>query len=182
MRVFAALPVPEDVKGEIARIARLIKERYENVKLVENSNIHLTIHFFGEINNEELERLYSIMDDERLVVERLRASLGKIGFFPSRGNPRVIFIDIDEGKERVYKFHGAFEILIKEAGFEIDSRPFQTHITIARNRFARIDTERLRGEDSYKGMSFVFDRFVLYQSVLHRKGPEYIPLRTVMFR
>ncbi len=182
MRVFAALPLPEETRIEVTRVGKLIKRKYENIKLVEKSNIHLTIHFFGEVNDREIEHLYSVMNNEQLVIDRLRASLGKIGFFPSRGNPRVIFIDIEDGKESIYKFHGIFETLIGEAGFKIEKRPFQAHITIARNKSARIDHSELKVEDSYKKISFIFDRFVLYQSILHRNGPEYIPLKTVMFR
>ena len=181
MRVFAALPIPQEIKDEIAGIGKLIKARYENIKLVETSNIHLTIHFFGELDDNEVRRLYSVMDDKRLVIERVNASLGNIGFFPPRGNPRVIFVDIENGRESIYRFHGVFEELIRDAEFKVENKPFQTHITIARNKSSRISTEELKLKNAYRKLPFVFDRFVLYQSILHRSGPEYIPLRTVMF-
>ncbi len=182
MRVFAALPIPTDVKSEIARVGRLIKVEYENVKLVKEHNMHLTIHFFGETDEVALKSIISVMENISLPRSKMELALGGLGFFPPRGNPRVIFVDIDTGREVVYRFHEVFAKLIEEKGFKLDSKPFQTHITVARNRGARINAKSLTDKIEYRKLHFTIDRFVLFRSILHKEGPEYIPLKTVMFR
>ncbi len=183
MRVFAALPIPEAVISALTGVAGTLKKHYHRLKVIKPQGIHITLLFFGELSEERIQPIMEIMESPDLHIERIKASLGPIGCFPVRGNPRVIYCRIEAGKDQITAFYGKFYAMVKKlSGHYINNeKDFIPHITLARNKYERIDAGVFKHLPELK-QSFTIDSFVLFQSILKPQGAEYRPLKTVKFR
>ena len=182
MRVFAALPLSSEIRKFLSDVMDKLGFSYKNLKMVPAASLHITLHFFGEISEEKTEKLRSALGDPLLTGRIIKASLGGLGFFPARGNPRVIFCTLKEGVEEVVSFHRTFNEIIYNSGFAVEGegRSFTPHITLARNKRGRIDPNFLYSLDLEQRV-FLFDRLILYQSILRSTGAEHRPLKTLIF-
>ena len=189
MRVFAALPLPAQAVAKLAKAAAQLKERYPDVKVVKPEGLHVTMVFFGELNQDQLMEVMRVMDSPELRVASIRAVMGGVGQFPPKGQPRVIYCPIHKGAPEIGHLHGVYrrhlsriESLSLEGG-----REFTPHITLARvrnrerggtgrqDRIAPADVEELFRFE----YSLILDRLVLYQSILRPQGAEYKIMKTV---
>lgn len=192
MRVFAGLPLPDRVVQGLYRWMRKWQDRYSDWRLVSSHVLHITLHFFGDIPVSEMDRLSGRMD--ALQSSPIQASLAKVGCFPEKGPPRVLFVGLNAGCEEIKTLYKRFHELIRSLGYREDKREFVPHITIARRRrgvggMRSSDRARLsllpndwRSEDrsvSELEEPFTVDRLILYESLLKPGGAEYIPVKQV---
>jgi 2'-5' RNA ligase len=182
MRVFAALPLPDALCGLINEGAILLKKRCRGLRTVNDNAMHITVHFFGEIDRERVELLSRLMDEPSLRQDRFNISLGPLGWFPPRGRPRVLFYTLAAGGDRIMRVYSVFRDLIADHGWprQADERAFTPHLTVARNKFEYVEPEVMAGIPVPAG-SFSIDRLVLFQSILKPGGAEHVPLKTVEF-
>ena len=59
MRCFIGINLPSTAIKEIERLQNII-EPYFNGKITESKNLHLTLKFLGEINNDTLKKVKKI--------------------------------------------------------------------------------------------------------------------------
>jgi len=182
MRIFAALPLSSEIRKILSEAMDKLSLSYKNLKMVPLLSLHITLHFFGEISEEKTEKLKSVLDDPLLDGRIIKASLGGLGSFPARGNPRVIFCTLKEGAEEVASFSRTFNEIIHDSGLAVEEegRSFTPHITLARNKGGRIDPHFLNSFEPEQQV-FLFDRLILYQSILRSTGAEHRPLKTLIF-
>ena len=74
MRLFAAVPIPEPARGEIARLLARLREPGWPLRLVHDQGVHLTVKFFGEVPPARLE----------VIEEAVRAAVPGTGALPLR--------------------------------------------------------------------------------------------------
>ncbi len=178
MRVFAALPLPPAVLGVIGETAASLKKLNPRLRMTGESGMHLTLHFFGEIGEAEVEALGRLWDQDLFARPKISASLGPLGCFPGRGTPRVVWIGIDRGFEELKAVNAGFQKCISALGYREDPRGFNPHITLARN--GAMDPVRLAGVRTPKA-DFAFEKLVLFQSLLRPSGAEYLVLKGAAF-
>jgi RNA 2',3'-cyclic 3'-phosphodiesterase len=181
MRVFAGLPLPDEIKAALQNPIDRIRRIYPHMSFVKPEGLHITMHFFGELTDSAAKSLISLMEDPGLAIKKIRSKTGGIGKFPKRGNPRVLFVGIDEGAREIADYYVSYHKAIARLGYgEEEREEFVPHITIARNKGERIGDDFLRGITLAQGI-FFFDRMVLYKSELTSGGAIYTPLKTIMF-
>lgn len=182
MRVFAGLPLPAPVIDRLLRLAAELKNRYQELRVVRPQALHVTLVFFGELDQDQVLEVMRIMDSPRLKVASIRAVIGGIGQFPPRGRPRVLFCPLVKGGPEIsYLYRCFMELLVRNGNFDLqEDREFTPHITLARNKGLRIELADLEALFGFED-SLILDRLVLYQSILKPQGAEYRSLKTVMF-
>jgi len=183
MRVFAALCLPADIVAILREAAGELKRRYPRLNTVRAEGLHLTLVFFGELSETRAGQIAALMDRPELARPPIAACLGRIGQFPPRGNPRVIFCALERGGDEVTEHYNRFCRLLRELDPVLlqEEKGFHPHITLARNKTERVLQETLASL-TVRPEGFLIDRFVLYQSILKPAGAEHKPLHTVMFR
>jgi 2'-5' RNA ligase len=182
VRVFYALPLPAPVCGKLVPVAASLKRQYKGLSVAREDAFHITLFFFKEADDEEVEKLKLILDSPRLSFKAVTARFSSLGTFPQSGNPRVLFAGIGEGSGEVSAFYEKLKGLLAESNLlpEDAKRPFHPHLTLARNKFERIAPGDLK-RTSLPRAPFLFDHCVLFQSLLKPTGAEYIPLKTREF-
>jgi 2'-5' RNA ligase len=183
MRVFAALPLPPAQVSRLEELSTELCRRYRRLKPVRREGFHITLLFWADLPGERVRLLEMLLDEPQLSRRTpIAAVLGKLGQFPPRGNPRVIFRHIEQGSGEITAFQGVLTEGVRGlgAGFPLDSRSFSPHVTLARNRGELMEPAGWQNLAA-PGEAFEIDRCVLYRSELMPRGPLYTPLKTIMF-
>jgi 2'-5' RNA ligase len=137
----------------------------------------MTLHFFGDVPEEGVAALQQVFDDPDLRVPAIPTRLGKIGQFPPRGNPRVLWVGLERGKAEMSAYWSLFEKKISPLGWTPDERGFSAHITIA--RAGRSAAAVWNADSEMPGNDFLLQECVLFQSILGRAGAQYVPLKRI---
>ena len=183
MRIFAGLPIPAVMMEKAGRVCEYLKETYKGLNVVKSENLHVTLHFFGELNKDTVDDLIQLMDDAGLQQKKIDISLNGFGQFPPRGNPRLIYIDIEKGKEELIAYYKRFTNVMNINGFDIEGgKKFVPHITLARNKRVKLPVDYQSLIPITLDDCCTIDRCVLFQSTLRPGGAVYSGLKTTIFK
>ncbi len=162
MRLFFGIEIPDAEREKIEKIKYNIKIDGK-IKWVEKENLHLTLLFLGEKNLIEVIGLL-----EKFRFEPFDVSLKGFGVFPDLKRPRVLWIGVEKGKEKMKELYEKLTMRLEPLNLEIEKR-FFPHLTIGRIKFGNVNYEKLE----YNSEIFHVDKFVLFSSTLTKSGPIY---------
>lgn len=178
VRTFIAVEMDGSMLREPLRLLRA----FHDLKVVPESNMHITLKFLGEVKEEQLPAIKETVD---AVAARpaFDFTVKGVGAFPSATDPRIIWAGT-EGAEPLGAMAAQFEDQLSAQGFEREQRPFSAHITLARSkdRSARL---AFSGLDEFKATVFgtvPVKQLRLKKSVLTPKGPIYSDLHVAKLR
>jgi RNA 2',3'-cyclic 3'-phosphodiesterase len=172
IRAFIAIEFPDEVIKEVARVQELIGKVKFTGKLTELENLHLTLKFLGEIDDEKLEKVKNNLG--KIEFSSMKLKLGKVGTFSVHGKPSIVWVKV-EGKA-IYDLQKAIDgVLI---GLFKPEERFMGHLTIARVKYVKDKRGFLEHIDSIKCKPVAFDcsSFKLKKSDLKQLGPVYSDL------
>ncbi|MEE9390399.1 MAG: RNA 2',3'-cyclic phosphodiesterase [Candidatus Aminicenantaceae bacterium] len=179
MRSFIAIEMESEA---INSIRDQLRSANADIKFVEPGNLHLTLKFLGEIKDNLVNDIHNRMEESFKDFSKFEVQLRGVGVFPSLRYIKVMWVGIEENKEKLAKMQESLEDNISNLGFKKEGR-FKTHLTIGRVKSPRnkdklaeiITTMKDKEIDKIK-----VDRVLLKKSVLTPKGPIYTTLREVM--
>ena len=179
-RIFAAIKIhPTDLFLDVYNDLKSSLER-EKIKWVEQNNLHLTLKFFGETDENKVIEINSVLASVSSKHRSLRLKLHNVGIFGSSYNPRVIWIGIEKNSELEKLADDLLEKLAK-IGFEKDRQNFVPHLTIGRIKTIENKKQFQEIIGKYKSVELHEEEvngFSLYESILKPAGPEYKILET----
>lgn len=182
MRAFIALALPEEVREALGRLQQDLAASRADVKWVEPHHLHVTMKFLGEITEEQRHAVEAML--RRLAEREAPFLLGvqALGAFPSADAPRVLWVGLADGRERVQRMAEAIEREGAALSFVREDRPFAAHVTIGRVRSTshRQQLARALLETTWQPPApWRVTSLTLYQSVLGSGGPRYTVLADV---
>jgi 2'-5' RNA ligase len=181
VRAFLAIPLPCQLKEAIRSTQIDLQSRIPEARWVRPEALHLTMHFFGEVEQETLEKLKVSMLSVKGCQRPFQVEVKGLGAFPNPRRPRVIWLGL-EPRGQLEQLHRATGQCLRQAGLIPDSRPYSPHLTIGRLRGGRLDLSGLLSSmQSKKFGPLTVDSLILYESRLHPEGAQHIPLQTVNF-
>ena len=172
MRLFIAIPVPEQVKDALLKAQ---EQMMGSARLTPAKEFHLTLKFLGETEEKDLEEVKNRL--EQVKVEKFDAFLNGIGVFPDEKMIRVVWAGV-EPHEKITALQKEIENSLRGL-FPEDSR-FHPHITLARAKPAMdssVFAEQLRKIEIAK-TAFPVGSFSLIRSTLTPAGPVYATVKT----
>ncbi len=179
MRAFIAIELPKKIKDALAQLQQKLKSTGADAKWVAPENIHLTIKFLGEINDEQLGKITLILEETAKNHSSFQLRINSIGVFPKINFPRVIWVGADLGDEECKKIAAELEEKTAQTGIPKEKREFSSHITIARvrspsNRDKLVqELDNLAGYFPKTNLQFNAAKITLFKSTLTPKGPIY---------
>jgi 2'-5' RNA ligase len=179
VRAFLALEIPDEIKEKIMEVEASVGRSGADVKLVEKENLHVTMKFLGDVAPDTIEKVVGVM--ESVKESRFPMEVRGTGVFPNPRIPRVVWVGVGKGGDRVVAVFRHLDTEIAKLGFRTE-RDFTPHITIGRVRSPAGRDELLRALDGFKEKPFgatVVDRIVLKRSQLTSSGPIYSSIREV---
>ncbi|MCX8194018.1 MAG: RNA 2',3'-cyclic phosphodiesterase [Candidatus Pacearchaeota archaeon] len=169
MRYFLAIDLPEEAKVALMKVQKQLPEA--KFKLVEPENLHLTLKFFGELSDFQVNKVKEALS--KIKFEKFKASLGSIGVFPSSNFVRVVWVSM-EPIDKVKELHNLIDVALEKQKFSQD-KAFESHITLARVKFIKNKEEFVKKLKEIKANSIEFqvNKFSLKKSTLTKQGPIY---------
>jgi RNA 2',3'-cyclic 3'-phosphodiesterase len=182
IRAFLAIELPDALRPGLAQVQGELKRSRADVRWVAVGNIHLTLKFFGNVPDDEIETLALAAGEAAAETAPLQLQVTGSGAFPSPQAPRVVWVglggDLVPLTQLFYRLEKAFAAL----GYPPESRAFNPHLTLGRVK-SPANREKLAG--MLKKMPplawppFEVKELILFQSVLSPQGSKYTPLRVI---
>ena len=147
----------------------------EKINWVNPENIHLTLAFLGDTDEERIKVLSIMLKRACTGFGEFSFRLNTTGVFKDLRDPRVIWAGI-EGFEKLMMLNDVINIGLKDTGFRIENRLFKPHITLGRVKYLKNQESLKSALEMYKD-TFIQDvhveEVILYQSILRPEGPMY---------
>jgi 2'-5' RNA ligase len=200
IRAFLAVELSQELRSELATVQQELKRKIEpemkrdtRISWVQPASIHLTIKFLGDLNEQVIDPLCGAVKQAIGSRSATTVPLERLGVFPRPQSPRVLWVgpseDWERGAEamRVAEIHGAIEQACEGLRFLRETKPFSSHLTVARIKMG----ERQVGVALAKGgaldrplslRTLAVGSIVLMKSELKPTGSVYTKLWDVRLR
>ncbi|MDQ3291189.1 MAG: RNA 2',3'-cyclic phosphodiesterase [Bacteroidota bacterium] len=128
-RLFIAVPIPDNLKNFFQQQQPEFTD--ESIRFVPNDNLHLTVHFLGEVPTNQLENITSVLQNVANSTASFTLELERLEPGPKPRSPRLIWAR--------FAAHPAFRQLCTaitaQLGISVSNQDdYIPHITLARFR------------------------------------------------
>ena len=174
MRVFIALCLPQRTRENLTRSATEMKHFATRGNWVDEHNYHVTLHFLGEVAENDLMYVVDAMDK---IKELPAMTLALDKFSVWRGSD-LICCKLRKNAQLTQLQQKLGENL-EQNGFDVEHRPYRPHVTVCRKAAFELPFSEVVKSVSVYNAPFAATEVVLYQSVFHPDGVEYKELARV---
>jgi RNA 2',3'-cyclic 3'-phosphodiesterase len=131
MRLFAAIDIPEEVRGVLGSAAARWKP-LAKISWSPIDNLHITTKFIGEWPEARLDELRATLGAVP-ATGAIRVAIRGIGWFPDERRPRVLWAGV-QADESLAKLAHATDQAVAALGVPVEKRSYSPHLTLARIR------------------------------------------------
>ena len=182
IRSFLAIEIPRTILKKIEEVQDDLKSSRADVRWVNPEKIHLTLKFFGNIDESRIDPIVKSIERPTQTISPFSLKVRGVGAFPHLKNPRVIWMGLVDGKEVLVSFQKQLEEELEKIGFKPEERAFHPHLTLGRMKSSKGREElagRMERHKEEEFGNFQVERVVLFKSDLKPTGPIYTPLREI---
>jgi 2'-5' RNA ligase len=139
IRAFIAAEMPAAIRTALKDTARTLKEDLSlgSVRWVKPENIHLTLRFLGNVEQNDLQQLYQALDNSVSLSRPFALHLDEIGCFPKPRRPRVIWVGLGGDVHHLASLYQSIEEMLIPLGWEKETRKYHAHLTLGRVKNSR---------------------------------------------
>lgn len=172
-----------DIKAtpQIIMFEKELEKTGADVKLVDPKNIHITIKFLGDTDENDINTIEQSIKESVLIIKPFPITLKGTGVFPNHNYIKVIWIGIiDNGI--IETIGHTIDKKLKPLGFKKEHRGFSPHLTVGRVKTARNKNQLVKVIENYQTVEFTvqdIQSITLKQSELTPTGPIYTTLREI---
>lgn len=181
IRSFVAINLPSQVKERIDLVQKEWGALGPRVRWVAPENVHITLKFLGDVAEERVASIGDALGRVAAQVPPFDFTVTLFGVFPDLRYPRIVWLGIGEGADRVAALQLAVEAEMERLGLAPEKRAFRPHVTVGRMKSPRgrsILAELLQTDTRIDEQVEVSEIFLM-KSQLRPTGPIYSILRTV---
>lgn len=124
-RLFVAIDPPDEIKQSLAAICFGLP----GAKWVDVSQMHITLKFIGDVDGLVFRETSEAL--EAVAVEPFEVAVGSLGFFPPRGEPKLLWAGV-AGNDRLVQLRNKVEAVLAQAGLKRETRKFAPHVRLAK--------------------------------------------------
>jgi len=184
MRLFTGVELDASVVSAARELVAELAQR--STRLAPNARVawvtpermHVTVRFIGHTDDEACARIRAVLDDP-VPVSPFTLRVERLGSFPPRGSPRVIWAGLSGGVEGLESVERDVTARLSRVGIPPEDRPYSPHLTLGRVKEpGGLQTAALFRDlaDIVLGATTV-EAITLFESRVSSKGPTYIALR-----
>jgi 2'-5' RNA ligase len=137
------------------------------LRWVRPEGLHLTLRFLGPTPRSRTDAATAALEDAARGLGPFVVRIAGAGAFPRLSAPRVLWLGIAEGADRLAHLAGRLDDRLVRAGWPAEDRPFDAHLTLARANDVvaarRVAAELVRRAGALD-VAWTADRVVLYES------------------
>ncbi len=185
IRSFIAIELPDELKLGLSQLeAQLKLGKQPWVKWVDPDNIHLTLKFLGNIAIDRTGEITGAMEEAAQGMPPFHLEVKGLGVFPNLKRVQIAWVGVSGEVANLGVLQQRLESNLARLGFAPESRPFTSHLTLARLRQQASLDERQRFGQLIAGTRFDagvinVDAISLMRSQLTREGAIYSRISSV---
>ncbi len=131
MRLFIAINFNDETRSALSEIQRSIKTSAPRGRFPDSRNFHLTLAFLGECDSKQLNAARNVLAS--ISFSPFELTFERVGRFKRRGGD-LWWAGITLTRD-LKELHADVSTGMAGVGFELESRPFRPHVTLARQIF-----------------------------------------------
>ena len=174
-RIFIGVQLSGYLMGTIPMVKSTIEDKKELINWVSGKNLHLTLSFIGEINSKNIDQL-KVELNNILTFNSFDITVNGTGSFPSLENPRILWLDIQKGRNQLVNIQNDIEKIAMPFKENKKNEKFIPHITIGRiknvNKNINLDLSTFSNA-VYSDITIPIKTIYLFKSQLLESGVEY---------
>ena len=163
-RLFFALWPDEKTRKQISNVTSQLE--HQHLKLVKNSNLHITLEFLGEVSDQDRDAL--IDKAGRLHCKIFNLELTQAGWWR---RPQVLWIGTSHIPTALFELVESIRQCVRQQGLKTDNREYKPHMTLARKV-----KKKIHFNETFH-IPWHVDQFVLVESKTFESGVEYRVVR-----
>ncbi len=134
-RTFVALSLPDAIRAALGELAtRHLSASTPGLRWGDAAQAHLTLAFLGDLEDDAVAGVRICARRIARDTEPFAADLRAAGAFPSAARARVLWLGWGVGAAPVSALQARLVAALGAAGFALERRRFQPHVTLARSR------------------------------------------------
>ncbi|UCH65926.1 MAG: RNA 2',3'-cyclic phosphodiesterase [Ignavibacterium sp.] len=176
IRLFTALLIPDEIKQQLLSTCYSLVENPEQYRWAGPDNIHLTLKFIGEVDEDLTEPI----KDELAFTEEFEhfdCTISRFGFFFRDGEPKILWARLNTDK-RIHTLVEELNHRLSIFSIPVEKRRFKPHLTMLR-------LKQHPGEEfinkfkvhSFEKINFELITFALVKSELFQSGARYTEIK-----
>jgi 2'-5' RNA ligase len=185
IRAFLAIEPPADILDAAGILQeKLKKEITGKISWTKPQGNHLTLKFFGNIDEDDVKNICAVVEKQVALVSPLSMKIAGTGCFPNSKKPRVLWLGTSGDIEKIATLQARLEEDFEKIGFARENRNFRPHLTLGRVKNPGDVTgvgEAINKYSDYSAGEFICKEAVLFQSKLTPRGAIYSKLKTFNF-
>ena len=181
MRSFFAFKISDAVKNELKLFLNPIKYLPLPIRWIDIDNIHITLLFLGDIDQNIVETLKPKIESICLKIKSFKLAVENGGFFGTKAYPTILWAGISGLPEDVAALKNAVEKQFEPFGIKFEEKLFKPHLTLGRFKDRSDEKTVIRcltELKKFKSSTFNVNELVLFKSDLTPKGPIYTKIST----
>lgn len=167
-RVFLAIPLDHVTRSAMTSVTIPCKD---GLRPIHTDNLHVTLHFLGEVPEPALRILRQTLRHLRAVRFTLRFS--GAGRFGGDGRQEILWVGVDQ-HPKLTELQARIGDCLHSLDMAVEARPYSPHLTIARTRKSSPETAQTfiqANADFHQSMPVV--EFCLFASIPSEDGHRY---------
>lgn len=169
-RAFIALDLPSSFRKQLLSMSKGLKTG-RRVKL---DQLHLTLRFLGDVDNEDLDRIISHL--RGVEGTALQLTIDKLGYFTMAGGRAVLWAGIAEN-QKLFDLKFSIDRSIQSI-LPLEIKRYKPHITLARLKNTPVSKLKhyIANHTDFSRLEVPVSSFTLYSSTLSAGGAIHTPL------
>ena len=136
MIVFSAMRIPEKAADTAEALSDILRERTAG-SFPRRENYHITVHYFGEVNERAVRSLDHILKTHPLPDMTLR--FDHLLRFHGRQGDQIVYACRDCPELQAWRKE--LSTALRKARFRFDEKEYRPHITLVRGKQGRIEID-----------------------------------------
>ncbi len=176
-RIFTAIDIPGEARQKISNYSKSLRREFPDlcVGWEKPEKIHLTLKFFGDVDEFELENIEIAAENTARQVSDFNLKIISNGVFPDLQKPKILWLGLEDENSSLKRMNEILESECEKFGFTKEKRDFKPHLTIARLREPEKSKKLAEThlENEFPPIEFKVQSIVIYESKLLPTGSIY---------
>jgi RNA 2',3'-cyclic 3'-phosphodiesterase len=134
LRLFVGITAPVEWKTALTEFRKDYQPRFSDSfgKWTAESNLHLTLRFFGSVEESEVVAIGEALQQVAAETNRFIVTPGLLGCFPNASRVRIVWLGLNGATEAVIALESRVRVATAQFGQTPEDRPFHPHLTLVR--------------------------------------------------
>lgn len=128
---FLAVSLPKEAKLMLHEHSERLKRELSFARWVHPKDYHITLAFLGNASAGQLTKTKELVENGIHGTQAFPLTISHLGIFGRKDSPRIFWAGVNK-EARLHTLRNLVFAACTEAGFQLETRPFSPHITLAR--------------------------------------------------